>query len=130
MANHIHKNLVEKGWAAEIIEQPLLKQINNNTPLLIITSTTGNGELPARLQPLHDALQHPSANTIELRYALLALGDSTYPNFCGGGRMLAKALDRSGATAMASSLELDACFCINPEDQALPWVLNFLEDDR
>ena len=129
IATELGKVLEKAGHSIELFEQPTLPLLNPAYPLLIVTSTTGDGKLPMRLQPLLQDLQRPNTQTPNLKYALIALGDSTYPHYCGGGRALAHALEHCGAQALAPALELDACHCLNPEDEALPWALKLIEEN-
>lgn len=129
IATELSRALENAGHSVELLEQPTLQQLKLASPLLIVTSTTGEGELPVRLQPLLRSLQQPNTLTPQLKYALIALGDSTYQHYCGGGRALARALDQCGAQSLAPALELDACHCLNPEDEALPWALKLIKEN-
>jgi len=129
VATELRKTLEADGYQTELWEQPTLPQINCETPLIVVTSTTGDGELPQRLQPLLKSLQRADTRTPDLRFALIALGDSTYQHYCGGGRALTRALEQCGAQALAPSLELDACHCLNPEDEALPWAIKLIKEN-
>lgn len=117
------------GHRTHLLEQPSARQISRKQLLMVVTSTTGAGELPARLQPLLHTLETTEIDLSGLKYALISLGDSSYTHFCGGGRRLAKALDQRGARALAPALEIDAEHCINPEDEALPWALKQIEEN-
>lgn len=129
VATELARVLGERGCEVALHEQPEPRHLHLDRPLLVVTSTTGDGELPSRLQPLLQQLQRQAPDLRGLRFALVALGDSSYQHYCGGGRALAAALERCGATAIAPSLELDACHCLNPEDEALPWALQLLEEN-
>ncbi|MES2148704.1 MAG: sulfite reductase subunit alpha [Pseudomonadota bacterium] len=74
--------------------------------ILFIVSTYGEGDAPdsaARFCALLDS--NPMLGT--LHYGLLALGDSTYANFCGFGRTLDAALQAGGAQALFERIEVD-----------------------
>lgn len=62
---------------------------------LLIASTTGEGAPPDTCRALLRKLE--SARVDGLRFSLLALGDSRYAQFCGGGKTLSDALRRAGA---------------------------------
>ena len=126
--SQLQKTLEAAGHCTQLLEQPQPQQLNTECLLIVVTSTTGNGELPTRLQPLLQQLEHSKKGLTGLHYALVALGDSSYTHFCGGGRKLAQALDACGAQALAPALEIDANHCINPEDEALPWILKRIEE--
>ena len=64
--------------------------------LVIVASTTGEGDPPEKAKKFYRLLL--SCNLKSLRYALLALGDKSYENFCGFGKKLEKRLLDLGAS--------------------------------
>jgi len=47
--------------------------------VLVVTSTTGQGDLPDSIVPLYEGIK--DMYQPHLRYGIIALGDSTYANF-------------------------------------------------
>lgn len=90
--------------------------------VLLITSTTGQGDLPDSIAPLYEALRDRVGYQPELRYGLIALGDSSYDNFCGAGRKFDALLQEQGATRIGERLEIDATEEPEPEGVSNPWV--------
>jgi sulfite reductase (NADPH) flavoprotein alpha-component len=79
--------------------------------VLFVASTYGEGDAPddaarfaARLgAPVADG----SADLAHLHYAVLALGDRSYANYCGFGRALDAWLAARGATALFERIDVD-----------------------
>lgn len=89
---------------------------------LIVTSTTGQGQLPESIVPLYVALRDNVGYQPTLRYGLIALGDSSYEHFCGAGHLFDAQLQEMGATRLGDVLEIDATEHPEPELIATPWV--------
>ena len=75
--------------------------------LLIVASTTGEGDAPDGVSRFVRQTMGASADLSGLRYGLLALGDHTYADFCGFGRALDGWLLRSGAEPLFDRVEVD-----------------------
>ncbi|MDP3802567.1 sulfite reductase subunit alpha [Brevundimonas sp.] len=75
--------------------------------VLIVASTTGEGDGPDAMSGFARKHMTAPADLAGLSYALLALGDRTYADFCGFGRALDGWLQRSGAAPMFDWVEVD-----------------------
>ena len=58
----------------------------------------------------------------ELRYGIIALGDSSYDEFCGGGKKFADLLQDQSAIRVGEMLLVDATENPEPEEVTSPWV--------
>ncbi|MEM1190150.1 MAG: flavodoxin domain-containing protein [Pseudomonadota bacterium] len=94
--------------------------------LLFCTSNTGCGDLPDNIMPLYLKLLSEPPNIAGRRYALINLGDSTYPTFGEAGMTLNAALEDIGAVPIAEPLVIDASVDRYPQKIALDWLREIL----
>lgn len=115
------------GHDATVYEDPELAdwEAYRNAYVLVVTSTTGQGDLPDSIVPLYEGIKDKVGYQPELRYGLIALGDSTYANFCGGGKKFDALLQEQGAARVGEVLIIDASDYPEPEALSNPWVENW-----
>ena len=95
--------------------------------LLVVTSTTGMGELPGNIQNLYYALRDRFPAWSGVPGAVIALGDSSYGDtYCAGGEQLRELFAELGLVEVLPMLRLDASETVTPELDAEPWLAGFL----
>lgn len=78
---------------------------------LLIASTWGEGEPPPDAVGFCAVLEEPERLRLDgLSYAVLALGSSSYRDFCGCGRRIDEQLARCGARRLLPRVECDTKF--------------------
>jgi sulfite reductase (NADPH) flavoprotein alpha-component len=75
--------------------------------ILFIASTYGEGDAPDAAARFAGVTMGASADLSHLHYAVLALGDSSYTNYCGFGRALDGWLAAHGATPLFERIDVD-----------------------
>ena len=87
------------------------KNIASEDILLIVASTQGEGEPAEEAVSLHKFLHGKKAPQLsQLSYAVLALGDTSYPNYCQAGKDFDAALEKLGATRLVERVDCDLDF--------------------
>ncbi|MEQ6917553.1 flavodoxin [Halomonas aquatica] len=130
VAEQVKPLFEEAGYEVAIFDQPTLDDlVGSPTDLaLFCVSTTGSGDLPGNIVPFARELEEQSPGLPELRYGLIALGDSSYgETFCGAGRQLDELLEGQGARRLGERLEVDAMETFMADDEALPWVEEWID---
>lgn len=95
------------------------KQIASEDILLLVTSTQGEGEPPEEAVPLYKLLNGKKAPDLsKLSFAVLGLGDSSYPDFCQAGKDFDAVLAKLGAARIA---DLGVCD-LDYQAAASEWV--------
>jgi sulfite reductase (NADPH) flavoprotein alpha-component len=100
------------------------KSIKNETHLLIVASTNGEGEAPDDAIEFHEFLLGKKAPKLpNLSYSVLALGDSSYEFFCQTGKDFDQRLQALGAKQVAPRIDCDVDYDSDSES----WTLNIVE---
>lgn len=129
-ARDIKKTLEQEGHSVVVLENPSLDDVTgNDDALLVCTSTTGQGEVPANLLPFYLALRDQLPQQPGRPFGVIVLGDSSYGDtFCGAGDLMEEALFETSARKVGDTLRIDALETTEPEAEAVPWVRDWLEN--
>ncbi len=87
--------------------------------LMVFASTWGEGDPPSRAVDFYNALMGVEAPRLEgVRFAVLALGDTAYAQFCATGKAIDERLAALGATRAFERVDLD----LDYSKQAAEWT--------
>lgn len=126
LAENAGKTLKEKGFDVTIssmsdFKPNSLKKVKN---LLIVVSTHGEGEPPDNAIAFHEFLHGRRAPKLEdLRFSVLALGDTSYEFFCKTGIDFDQKLEALGGTRLFDRVDCDVDF----EESASKWLKGIVE---
>ena len=73
----------------------------------IVTSTTGEGDLPTNGEDFWLDLKDSDLDLKKLSYSVCALGDRSHENFCGAGKKVDEKLQQLGANKVIDRQECD-----------------------
>lgn len=107
LANATAKALSEAGAPVTLRELSAVTAADLTGRAVFVVSTTGEGDAPDPARAFIRDVMKEGANLPGLRYGVLALGDSTYTEFCAFGRSLDAWLARSGAAPLFDRVEID-----------------------
>ena len=110
LAKKLHKTLKKGNFIPEMHDMAAYDRARLPTEknLLIITSTYGDGEPPDSATELHAWLMSEAAPKLEgVSYSVLALGDTSYPDFCKCGIEFDTRLGELGASRIYDRVDVD-----------------------
>ncbi len=127
-ARELKRSLEAEGHHLIVLEKPELEDLTgNDDPVLICTSTTGQGEVPPNLLPFYANLRDQLPQQPGRPFGVIVLGDSSYGDtFCGAGELMAEAFFETGARKVGETLCIDALETTDPEQEALPWAKEWI----
>ncbi|MGZ9897905.1 flavodoxin [Shewanella gaetbuli] len=128
-AETLAKKLQEKGHHISLKQTAQLQDYvpSESEYLIIVCSTTGQGDLPDDIFPWFAKLKSQAPYLPKLQYSIVALGDSSYETFCAAGKQFDELLSELGAKALTPLLEIDASETMEPEVEAVTWIPTWLD---
>ncbi len=123
LAERFAKRLRDAGITVELsamADFPASKLASTHT-LALISSTFGDGDPPDNGEGFWHSLRTAEMRLESLRFAVLALGDPNYDQFCNHGKRLDQRLLELGATRLLERVDCDTEF----EERADAWLVRF-----
>ncbi len=126
LARRISKALGSKGFAPTVYDMADydVAKLADESLLLLVTSTFGEGEPPDNAATFYNWLLSDEAPQLDsLKYSVLALGDSSYPDFCKCGIDIDLRFKALGATPIVDRVDCDADY----DDAFAAWLTSVEE---
>jgi sulfite reductase (NADPH) flavoprotein alpha-component len=99
------KNKIQ-AKSIDIFQLDTLK-LEKESLMLFIVSTQGEGEFPQNAVAFYEKLKASETNLSNLNFAVLGLGDTSYPLFCNAGVLLDEVLEEKGAKRILPLVKAD-----------------------
>ena len=125
IAEDMSKIANEAGFRAKVnsLDNITMDILGNMENVAIITSTYGEGEMPDNAQLFWDALSANTApNLSNIKYSVLALGDTGYEEFCHAGKLIDTRFEQLGATRIQDRVDCD----VDYEELSEKWTSSLI----
>jgi sulfite reductase (NADPH) flavoprotein alpha-component len=120
LAKGLAASAAERGLSPEVSDMANYKtrRLKDEQDLLIIVSTYGEGDPPQPSVGFFEFVEGKRAPKLEgVRFAVLALGDSTYDLYCEAGKRIDRRFEELGAERLQPRVDCD----IDYDDPAADW---------
>jgi flavodoxin len=123
VADEVKAELVTSGLRCQVYDDPSIKDFQQSSSVIFISSTTGMGDIPPNLEFFIQDLRDHMPLMENKPFAVAGLGDSSYgETFCGAGNQIFSLLTELQGNPIADLLEVDACETLEPEVEVVVWV--------
>ena len=113
----------------EIIENDKIGEIHKDDFVIILLSTTGDGEFPQNSNKFYRFLKKYNKPLENIKYCILGFGDTNYNSYCRPAKILDKKLLSLQATKFIKTVcNDDAIHNTDIVDKWLENIINYLTD--
>jgi sulfite reductase (NADPH) flavoprotein alpha-component len=114
----------KRGITAKLVslDQYRINDLSKEEYFFTIISTQGEGEPPATAKKFYDHIHQNGFKLNQLKFGVLALGDTSYPLFCKAGEDVDAQLQKLGGQRIVSLLRCD----VDYQTEASTWFADVL----
>lgn len=122
VADEMADQLVQLDHQAEVFIEPNIDELTDFSVWIIVSSTHGAGDLPDNIVPFYKQLMIEIPDLTHIRFALCAIGDTSYDTFCQGPEKITELLLQGGSKTIVNKIQIDVQQDPIPEEPALAWL--------
>jgi MioC protein len=129
LADQLSEQLQNAGFQTRMHYEPdyseLIGALDAESIWLGCVASHGAGEYADSMLDFAADLHRKLPSLVDLRYAVIAVGDSCYDTYCAAGRDFDQLLEKCGAKRLIPTLEIDMSQD-DPEKKASTWLGSIL----
>ncbi|MBO1898445.1 MULTISPECIES: FMN-binding protein MioC [unclassified Shewanella] len=125
VADEMAAQLDELNHQTKVFIEPNIDELADFSVWILVCSTHGAGDLPDNIVPFHKQLMIEMPDLNHIKFALCAIGDSSYDTFCQGPEKITALLLQNGSKAIVDKIQIDVQRDPIPEEPALAWLLQW-----
>lgn len=130
LADQLSNQLKEAGFSTALHYEPdyseLVEGLTEQSVWLCCVASHGAGEYADSMLDFAEELHQHKPQLNDLRYGVIAVGDSCYDTFCAAGRDCDAMLAILGAKRLISHLEIDMSQD-DPDENSSTWLQSFIQ---
>jgi len=130
LADQLSQQLQQVGFTTTLHYEPdysdLMERLTDQSIWLCCVASHGAGEYADSMLDFAEELHQHKPQLNELRYGVIAVGDSCYDTFCAAGRDCDAMLAILGAKRLISHLEIDMSQD-DPDEKSSTWLQSFIQ---
>ena len=125
VADEMAAQLAELNHQTAVFIEPNIDELADFPVWILVCSTHGAGDLPDNIVPFHKQLMIEMPDLSHIKFALCAIGDSSYDTFCQGPEKITSLLLQNGSNAIVDKIQIDVQRDPIPEEPAVAWLLQW-----
>ncbi|MDF1763128.1 MAG: flavodoxin domain-containing protein [Oleibacter sp.] len=121
--------LAESGHSAVLDSSASVEKMQSDQfdAILVVTSTTGQGDIPSNLIPFYAQLEDLFPLQNGRPFGVISLGDSSYDQtFCNAGALMEEKLYELQGVAPVPRVTIDATETQTPDVDAIFWLREWM----